>query len=158
MTVTANQEVFDTKIEPFSFTRLGFKLDFAIVFSERDIYVFRRVSINLDAFDSTLYFPMQRKAIPASIQTDFIRRVISLLLLFATNFCYHNLFARERHTLMFLTRLKARVSPLERPHFSETLCQTFQHILKTPSIRDIPIGILWKFLKFRQMLRHFGIR
>ena len=58
---------------------------------------------------------------------------------------------------MFLTRLELGVSPAERFHFSKGLRQAFKGILQTPSVGDIPMLILLKFLEFRQMGRHFLI-
>jgi hypothetical protein len=49
------------------------------------------------------------------------------------------------------------VSPTERFHFSKGLRQAFKGILQTPSVGDIPMLILLKFLEFRQMGRHFLI-
>ena len=59
---------------------------------------------------------------------------------------------------MFLTRLELRVTSFECPHFSKTLCQTFQDILETPRIRDIPMFILSKAFQLRQVIGHFRIR
>ena len=58
---------------------------------------------------------------------------------------------------MFLTGLELGVSPAERFHFSKGLRQAFKGILQTPSVGDIPMLILLKFLEFRQMGRHFLI-
>ena len=46
--VTASQEVLDTHIEPFRFTSLGFGLDFAKIFSERDIHITDCVTCDLN--------------------------------------------------------------------------------------------------------------
>jgi hypothetical protein len=59
---------------------------------------------------------------------------------------------------MLLTRLELRATSLEGTHFSKTLCQTFQDILETPCIRDIPMFILSKAFQLRQVLGHFRKR
>ena len=73
VSVTGSQEVFDSKVEPFSFTRLGFGNDFAIVFSERDIHVSECVSCNLNLLDFSLDFTAQGETIPTSVETNTIR-------------------------------------------------------------------------------------
>ena len=55
---------------------------------------------------------------------------------------------------MFLTWLKLRVTSLECPHFSKTLCQTLQNVLHTPRVGNMPMLIFPQLLAFRQMLTH----
>ena len=81
LTVRASQEVFDSKVEPFSLTRLGFIFDFTIVFSERDVHVSEGVSCNLNLYDFTLYFSVECEPIPTSVETNTIRWVVSFVLL-----------------------------------------------------------------------------
>ena len=103
MTITGSQEVFDTKVEPFSLTCLGFYLDFTIVFSERDIHVSERVSCNMNLGDSTLYPTMQCETIPTPIQPDFYRLGgFPRVFLFVKYLFNLNPFARERHPFVFL--------------------------------------------------------
>ena len=59
---------------------------------------------------------------------------------------------------MFLTWLELRVTSLECPHFSKTLCQTFEYVLHTPRIRDMPMLISFQLLAFRQVFGHLRIR
>ena len=61
LTVRASQEVFDTKVEPFSFTCLGFIFDFTIVFSKRDIHVSECVSCHLNLLDFAFVFHYARR-------------------------------------------------------------------------------------------------
>ena len=82
MIVTASQEVLDTKVKPFRFTGLGFVSDFAKIFSECDIHISESVPCHLNALDFACYRAVQRKTIPMSVETDFIRRVVSFMFLF----------------------------------------------------------------------------
>ena len=72
MSVTASQEVLDTKVEPFRFTGLRFVADFAKIFSEGDIHITECVSVNLNTLDFTFYRAVQREAIPTPVETDTI--------------------------------------------------------------------------------------
>ena len=152
MTITASQEVFDSHIKPFGFTRLGFGNDFAIVFSERDIHISKRISCNMNLFDFTLNLTVQRKTIPMPVHSNTICRVVSFLSLSTTDFFQLHLFTRERHAFVFLTLLKLRASSFERPHFFETFCQTLKHILKTPRVWYSPVCVFLQCLEFRQVL------
>ena len=73
VSVTTSQEILDTKVKPFRFTGLGFVSDFPKIFSECDIHISECVPMNLNAFDFAFYRAVQRKTIPMSIETDFIR-------------------------------------------------------------------------------------
>ena len=55
-TVTASQEVFDSKVKPFSLTCLGFVDDFRVIFSECDIHVSECVPCNNNLFDFAFHF------------------------------------------------------------------------------------------------------
>ena len=50
------------------------------------------------------------------------------------------------------------MTSLECPHFSKTLCQTFEYVLHTPRIRDMPMLISFQLLAFRQVFGHLRIR
>ena len=88
--------------------------------------------------DFALYLTMQRKTIPASVETDFIRRVVSNTLLFPRNLFYRAVRAVKRHTFMVLTLFETRLTSTQRLHFSVTLCQAFEHVLETPRVKNYP--------------------
>jgi len=77
--------------------------------------------------------------------------------LFLQNFFKRGLYAVKRHAFVFLARLELWVSTSKRFHFSKGLCQTFEHVLQRPRVRDIPMLILLKFFEFRQVLGQFLI-
>ena len=84
--------------------------------------------------------------------------MISLVFLLIQHFFYRAVVARKRHAFVFLARLELRVSSAKRFHFAKGLCQTLQHILQCPRIRDIPMCVFIQLLEFRQVLGHFRIR
>lgn len=60
--------------------------------------------------------------------------------------------------MMPLTLLELRVSAFMCPHFSKGLGKPLKNVLEAPRVWDIPMTILFKFLEFRQVLGHLGIR